>query len=75
MKIWEDEKQVYIRAAMARNDEEENRALKQRLEAVDWSVLEQIGRKETVSAGRLHHCRRSRSERSQSAEKNFVRLV
>lgn len=49
MKIWEDEKQVYIRAAMARNDEEENRALKERLDAVDWSVLEQIGRKETVN--------------------------
>lgn len=49
MKIWEEEKQVYIRAAMARNDEEENSVLRQKLEAVDWSVLEQISRKETVN--------------------------
>lgn len=49
MKIWEDEKQRYIRAAMEKNTAEENEALKKRLEAIDWSVLEHIERKETVN--------------------------
>lgn len=49
MKIWEDEKQCYIRAAMEKNTAEENEALKKRLEAIDWSVLEHIERKETVN--------------------------
>ena len=49
MKIWEDEQQCYIRAAMEKNSEAENEALKTQLDAVDWSVLEQIERKETVN--------------------------
>lgn len=49
MKIWEDEKQIYIRAAMNRNTKADNEILKQRLDSVDWSVLEQIERKETVN--------------------------
>ena len=49
MKIWEDEKQVYIRAAMERNTPEQNAALKERLEQIDWSILEHIQRKETVN--------------------------
>ena len=44
MKIWEDEKQCYIRAAMEKNSEAENEALKAQLDAIDWSVLEQIER-------------------------------
>ena len=40
MKIWEDEKQVYIRASMERNTPEQNAALKERLEQIDWSILE-----------------------------------
>ena len=39
MKIWEDEKQVYIRASMERNTPEQNAALKERLEQIDWSIL------------------------------------
>lgn len=49
MKIWEDEKQCYIRAAMEKNTPEENAVLKEKLEAIDWSVLEHIERKETVN--------------------------
>lgn len=49
MKIWEDEKQCYIRAAMERNTPEENELLKKRLEEIDWSVLEHIERKETLN--------------------------
>ena len=49
MKIWEDERQCYIRAAMEKNSEAENEALKAQLDAIDWSVLEQIERKETVN--------------------------
>lgn len=49
MKIWEDEKQCYIRAAMEKNSAEENELLKKRLEEIDWSVLEHIERKETVN--------------------------
>ena len=49
MKIWEDEKQVYIRASMERNTPERNAALKERLEQIDWSILEHIQRKETVN--------------------------
>ena len=40
MKIWEDEKQVYIRASMERNTPEQNAALKERLEQIDWSILD-----------------------------------
>ena len=39
MKIWEDEKQCYIRAAMERNTPAENEILKKNLEETDWSVL------------------------------------
>ena len=49
MKIWEDEKQVYIRAAMERNTPEQNAALKERLERIDWSILEHNQRNETVN--------------------------
>lgn len=49
MKIWEDEKQCYIRAAMERNSAEANERLKEELEKIDWSVLEHIERKETVN--------------------------
>lgn len=49
MKIWEEEKQSYIRAAMERNTPEENAALKERLDSIDWSVLKHIERKETVN--------------------------
>lgn len=49
MKIWEDEKQCYIKAAMERNSAEENEQLKKELEKIDWSVLEHIKRKETVN--------------------------
>ena len=49
MKIWEDERQCYIRAAMEKNSDAENEALKAQLDAIDWSVLEQIERKETVN--------------------------
>lgn len=49
MKIWEDEKQCYIRAAMKRNSAEQNEQLKKELEKIDWSVLDHIKRKETVN--------------------------
>ncbi len=49
MKIWEDEKQCYIRAAMERNSAEANEHLKAELEKIDWSVLEHIERRETVN--------------------------
>ncbi len=48
-KIWDEEKQTYIRAAISRNTDEDNEILKSRLEAIDWSVLENIERKETVN--------------------------
>lgn len=49
MKIWEDEKQKYIQAALKRNTPEENETLKKQLDSIDWSVLEHIERKETVN--------------------------
>ena len=49
MKIWEEEKQSYIRAALERCTPEEERQLKAKLDEIDWSVLEQIERKETVN--------------------------
>ncbi len=49
MKIWEDEKQCYIRAAIEKNTPEEKEALKKRLDAIDWSLLEHIERKETIN--------------------------
>ncbi|MGN0141042.1 MAG: UTP--glucose-1-phosphate uridylyltransferase [Roseburia sp.] len=49
MNIWEKEEQSYIRAAMARNTEQENETLKKELQSIDWSILENITRKETVN--------------------------
>lgn len=49
MNIWEKEEQSYIRAAMVRNTEQENEALKKELQSIDWSILENITRKETVN--------------------------
>lgn len=49
MKIWEDEKQIYIKAAMQRNTPEENEVLKAQLEKMDWSFLENMETKETVN--------------------------
>lgn len=49
MNLWEDERQVYIRACMGRNTEEQNRELVARLKEIDWSILENIERKETVN--------------------------
>lgn len=49
MKVWEEEKQCYVRAAMEKNTPEENAVLKSNLEAIDWSVFEHIERKETVN--------------------------
>ena len=59
MKIWEDEKQVYIRASMERNTPEQNAALKERLEQIDWSILEHIQRKETGKCRRSRHAETS----------------
>ena len=49
MKIWEEENQCYVRAAMEQNTPEENEALRKRFEEIDWSVFEHIERKETVN--------------------------
>ena len=49
MKIYEDEKQCYIRAALEMGTTEEQEQLKKNLDAVDWSVLEHISKKETVN--------------------------
>ncbi len=50
MKIWEDESQIYIRAAMARNSPEQNEELIRQMEGIDWSVLEQKTRRDTVNS-------------------------
>ena len=49
MKIWEDDNQKYIKAMMEKNTTEQNEKLTKRLEAIDFSVLEHIERKETVN--------------------------
>ena len=49
MKIWEDENQTYIKAAMGRNSAEQNEELKRKLEKIDWTILNHIERKETVN--------------------------
>lgn len=49
MKIWEEGKQCYIKAAMEHNSPQENEILKKHLEEIDFSVLEHIYRKETVN--------------------------
>lgn len=48
MKIWEEEKQLYIRAAMEKNTPEENESLKLQLDGVDWSVLKYANPKEAA---------------------------
>ena len=69
MKIWEDEKQVYIRAAMERNTPEQNAALKERLEQIDWSILEHIQRKETVNERGVFTVRSSGSAGDRGAQR------
>ena len=49
MNIWEEEKQSYIKAAMGRNTAGENETLKKKLQEVDWTILDNITRKETVN--------------------------
>ena len=49
MNIWENENQSYIRASMERNTPEQNEVLKKQLEQIDWKILENIERKETVN--------------------------
>ena len=49
MEIWEDEKQTYVKAAMERNSAEQKEALKEKLEKIDWTILDHIERKETVN--------------------------
>ncbi len=49
MNIWEEEKQSYIKATMGRNTAEENETLKKKLQEIDWTILDNITRKETVN--------------------------
>ncbi len=49
MNILEDKNQCYIKKAYENCNAEEKAALKEKLEKIDWSVLEQIERKETVN--------------------------
>ena len=49
MNIWESEKQSYIKACMGRNSEVQNEQLEKKLSAIDWTILENIERKETVN--------------------------
>ena len=49
MNIWENENQSYIRASMERNTPEQNEVLKNQLKQIDWKILENIERKETVN--------------------------
>ncbi len=49
MNIWEEGKQSYIKAAMGRNTAEENETLKKKLQEIDWTILDNITRKETVN--------------------------
>lgn len=48
MKIYEDEKQCYIKAALELGTSEENEQLKAKLDAIDWSVLDNLAHKEAV---------------------------
>lgn len=48
MKIWEDEKQYYIRSVMSRNSGQENEELKKNLDNIDWSVLDHIADKDVT---------------------------
>lgn len=49
MNILEDKNQCYIQNAYEKCNVEEKAILKEKLEKTDWSVLEQINRKETVN--------------------------
>ncbi len=47
MKIYEDEKQVYIKAALEMSTSAEQAVLKEKLDTVDWSVLDNLAHKDT----------------------------
>ena len=49
MNILEEKKQCYIQNALAANSEAENAVLKEKLETIDWSILNEIERKATVN--------------------------
>ena len=49
MHIWEEEKQSYIKACMERGTEDQREALKKALDEIDFSILDNIERKETVN--------------------------
>ena len=49
MKIYEDEKQCYIKAALELGTPEEKEQLKAKLDAIDWSVLDNLAHKDTVN--------------------------
>ena len=49
MKIWEQEKQCYIRAAMEQSSAKEQGQLKEQLDAIDWSFLECVEHKESIN--------------------------
>jgi len=42
MKIYEDEKQSYIKAALSKGTPEEQEQLKAKLDAIDWSILDNL---------------------------------
>ncbi len=46
MKIWKMRSWVYIQSEHGRNTPEQNAALKERLEQIDWSILEHIREKD-----------------------------
>ena len=50
MKIYEDEKQCYIKAALEMGTPEEQEQLKAKLDAIDWTILENLKLREAVNA-------------------------
>ena len=50
MKIYEDEKQRYIKAALEMGTPEEKEQLKAKLDAIDWSILDNLENKDAVNA-------------------------
>ena len=50
MKIYEDEKQCYIKAALEMGTLEEKEQLKAKLDAIDWSILDNLEHKDAVNA-------------------------
>ena len=50
MKIYEEDKQIYIKAALEKGTAEEQEQLKERLDDIDWSVLEHISKNEGINA-------------------------